>query len=436
MGGALGEIGEKVDGDNCSFNVHYELSSVIGTVGIVRWSTDLLDLSEAEIEFGRENMGWELSAPVQLARPDYRTLLLGMKGDTTYRFRIVAHSGSKSCTSSELSISTDPVPDFVPTLYKTATSPRESKGFIVTTPGLDLAGIDRGWSSVFIFDTDGDVVWWTPDTTDDIAAARLGWDGRIMWYASAYRGLWSLTMDGQTAREYPNLQRATHDLAVLPSGGIATMLEGSTLEGMPSSVVELRPNGNLVTIVSDITQLYDGGLHTNAIHYYPEDDTFTLSDYIANCFVKFRRNGELVWQLGGKEPALGNSFQLVGLDLWEDNHGHHFTSDGKFLFFNNEPTGSTSNLIELELDETAWTAIKTWEHNSEFSSPFLGDVQRLPNGNVLASYSVRGLLEEITPNGELLQQYDFWAAEDADLFSLPTFGYANFRTSLYGPPPR
>ena len=66
------------------------------------------------------------------------------------------------------------------------------------------------------------------------------------------------------------------------------------------------------------------------------------------------------------------------------------TEDGHFLFFNNLAEDSSGNLVskafELVLDEANWTATKAWEATGSLSRQ-LGDVQRLPNGNVLVTYS-------------------------------------------------
>jgi hypothetical protein len=53
----------------------------------------------------------------------------------------------------------------------------------------------------------------------------------------------------------------------------------------------------------------------------------------------------------------------------------------------------------------------------------LGDVQRLPNGNTLITYSTSGIIEEVTSSGDLVQT-----------ISANSFGYTSFRETLYGPP--
>ena len=439
-----GSTGETVAGDTCSFSVSHSASSAIGTVEIVTWSTDLENLSDAHIDFGLAGAELDMTAPVDLAEPGYRTVLVGMKGDTSYAFRLVASSETssetKTCTSPEISFTTGTVPDWVPTITKGGSGVNAAKGFIVTTSGLNLFGVDQHLPSVYIFDTDGDVVWWTENEIDNISGARMSWDAKTMWSLSAYSYIvFSVSMDGMTAREYPELDGANHDLTVLPDGGVATMINNGFEE--PYSFVELKADGTLVTIVPDLAAVLDAPtMHPNAVHYYPEDNTFTLSELSSSAIVKFTRTGELVWQIGGDAP-LGDSFELVGLEPWRGNHGHHLTADGHFLFFNNfhdEAEDPAPRIFEVLLDDEDWTATKTWEYSVEGSySDQLGDVQRLPNGNVLITYSNMAQIIEVAPSGEVVQSFDNdMFRREGDTFPYAVFGYASFRTSLYGPPPR
>jgi hypothetical protein len=236
-------------------------------------------------------------------------------------------------------------------------------------------------------------------------------------------------MDGMTSWEIPELDGANHDLTVLPDGGIVTM--ANNRDGT-YSIIELQADGSVVSIVDDLSNLFAvDEAHPNAIHYHPADDSFTLSDLSLGGFVKFTRTGELVWQLGGTNP-LGDSFELVGIEPWAGNHGHHLTSDGRFLFFNNNAGLSepwASRVFELELDESDWTATATWEYlgDGDNGTEQLGDVERLPNGNTLVTYSNEALIVEADPAGAALQSF---------VSDVTGFGYASFRSSLYGPPPR
>ena len=56
-------------------------------------------------------------------------------------------------------------------------------------------------------------------------------------------------------------------------------------------------------------------------------------------------------------------------------------------------------------------------------SVWYGDVQRLPGGNTLVTFSIAGVIHETDPDGNLLMEIR------GDIF-----GYAEWRSALYGPP--
>ncbi len=420
--------GKEVPGDRCSFSIAHEQSSAIATVAIVTWSTDLPGLSEAHIDFGLVDSDLDLSAPVNLQHPALRTLLLGMKAARDYRFRIVASNGTETCTSEDLSLTTGPLPANVPVITKPEAQPGGVRGFFVTTPGIKTSA-DRGLPGAYVFDTDGDVVWWTPDSVEETSAARISWDGNSMWFVHTMTGpLRRTSMDGLTTSVIPELV-VHHDLSPLPEGGVATF---ARRDG-EHFLVEVSDSG-VVNEVARIADLYDlTSYHPNAIHYHPSDDTYTISDRQLDGFVKVSRHGELLWQLGGSTSP-GGSFELIGIEPWQNNHGHHLGPNGQFLFYENSTVDDTSSLIELSLDESAWTATKTWEYAPGLLSSFLSGAQRLPNGNYCAIHSMAGRIEEVTATGTLVQSFDNSYSFEHDDGSYALFGYATFRPTLYGPP--
>jgi hypothetical protein len=426
-----------LQGDACRFSVAHELSSEITTVGIVSWSSDFPNPTSARLEFGPTGSLLDRIAPAQVPAPLSRTLLLGMKGEAAYSFRIVVESAAGSCKSPELDLITGAVPDWVPTITKVGDDASAAVGFIVTSPGVGPIGPRDGLPSAYIFDTDGDVVWWYPELVTPICRAALSWDGQAMWVVNAYgASAFSMSMDGLTLQEHALEGGVDHDLVALPDGGMAAIASGTGVDAL-HSVVEFRPEGTIELIVEDLGTIMDAQ-HPNALHYYQADDSFTLSDLLGTAFVKFTHGGELVWKLDGNNPE-DSSFELVGAEAWETNHGHHLLPDGSFLFFNNvHDVGSqypASRVVLLELDEESWTAEQSWQYVREplRQSEQLGDVERLPNGNVLVTYSNMSLIEEVTPGGDVLKAY---GQTDASGATSGSFGYATFRPSLYGPPPR
>jgi hypothetical protein len=228
----------------------------------------------------------------------------------------------------------------------------------------------------------------------------------------------------ESQNNVPGLADAHHDFTVLPGGGIAAPIWLGAGMNPDNALIERAADGTITTIVPSFTSLYGSlsGYHPNAIHYHPSDDTYTISDRNPNLFVKVSRQGQLIWQFGGIAP-LGN--YLPG--AWSVNHGHHLLENGNFLFYNNGASfaGDSSTALEFALDETSWTATEVWRYPISPGSGTLGDAERLPNGNTLVTSSNAGIAVEVTPSGQVAQR-----------FSASSFGYMDFRESLYGPPPR
>jgi hypothetical protein len=433
-GGAAGSGAGGRPAGTCAFDVQHTPSPVIGTVEVVTFSLDVADLTEAHIDFGPSGAAPTMTAPVDLRETRYRTVLVGMKAAKAYTFRVVATAGAKTCTSPDFSFTTGALPSTLVKVMKTKTTPGAgAKGFIVTTAGI---GAMSALPDAYIFDTDGDLVWWTyalglAGASEGVSRAHLSWDAKSLWVmTSSTAKIMSVSMDGVTVTDYSNTApMAHHDFTVLPGGGFATMLGR---RGFPTghSIIEVKADGTVIPIVTDLGTLYrpGTGFYPNSIHYFAPDDSFTMSDRNLALYVKFKRNGALVWQLGGSNPV-GKTFTLVGLDPWMINHGHHLTADGHFLWFNNYggATDATGNPLprafEVLLDDAAGTATKTWEYQATTGyTSALGDVERLPNGNVLVTVS--GSSAEVDRSGTIVQSFQYG------------FGYVDFRTSLYGPPPR
>lgn len=241
-------------------------------------------------------------------------------------------------------------------------------------------------------------------------------------------------MDGTGAENaVEGLSSAHHDLTVLP-GGIVAFLVGTGISGV-SNLVERSPDGTLRTVAT-----LDGTVfkprsgtswHANSIQYHPTDESYTVGDRSAYAYVKLTRQGELVWQFGFDcEGAPAPKCASAGA---HGDHGHHLLDNGNFLSFG---TGSPSVVYEHSLAETAssLSANLVWSYTAPDRSSFvLGDAQRLPNGNTLVVYSTQGWMHEVSEAGELVRIVRVHSAETATAGS---FGYANFRGTLYGPPIR
>ena len=107
------------------------------------------------------------------------------------------------------------------------------------------------------------------------------------------------------------------------------------------------------------------------------------------------------------------------------NHGHHLLPDGTFYLFNNGQSGQ-STVRGFKLNTSNMTATSSFTYTgSNANSMVMGDVQGLPNGNILVSASTSGNITELTTGGQVVANFKFSAC-----------GYSEYRDSLYGPPPR
>ena len=145
-----------------------------------------------------------------------------------------------------------------------------------------------------------------------------------------------------------------------------------------------------------------------------------MSDLEPSLFAKFTRKGELVWQFGGDNPKDPSKF-FQGVPTWMRNHGHHLLADGTFVFFNN---GQGMARV-FKLDTSNMTATDLLSYGARISpTGILGDAQRQPGGNLLVTFSEGGQIHEVDPSGRLVAVFKIAGS----------FGYAEFRETLYGPP--
>jgi len=431
----------------CTFSASYSLSSKIGTVGIVNWSTTLPSPTAAQIDFGLDT-SYGMRAPVDLTQASYRTLLLGMKPARTYHFQISAMNDDGTCTSGDLTIATGAMPNGFN--YPTTTTNNASGlygGFLVT----GQYGQSPSGAPAYILDQDGELVWWYTVPGSDATGVTMSYDGNYVWINSvnvpnSTAHVHRVSMDGLTDEDHSSeFTGLSHQLTVLPDETVAFYAYGTN----GCDDIKLRaPDGTVTTVVNaQVAHQGTSPCHVNAIFYSPMDDTLVFSDLDNNCLTKVTRTGTTVWVLnGGAGNGPVSSFNGGGV-VWEGGqHGFHVLGLDDFVIFNNNSTvpagsgvkwtgtpaigtGMGSQAIEVKLDLSAWTATAIWTYapmGTAFEDNILGDVQRLPNGNTMVDFATKGLIEEVAADGTVLQQ----------IKTPVNFGYMQKRATLYGPPPR
>jgi hypothetical protein len=430
---ALGSAGCGGNGPaECEFTVTTnEVSAQIPTVGVVEWSLKGPAPSSARIVYTLNDADPSFlnkggAAPVQLGSASYRTLLLGLKQSRDYTFHLEATRSGATCTSPDYALPTTGTLAGAPPITVDVAQPAAREpGFIVTSSGTSVP------DSAYIVDADGEMVWFFPGPLNT-CRARMDYEGNTMWMITCnpineIGELRSVSMDGaQVSMNVAGFDGAHHDLTVMPGGRVAALVWSTPANEPPSDLVVRTPDGQATTAFTIGSNVYPSDLfHADAVHYNLSDDSFTISDRDPNVVVKVSSAGLPQWQLGGVCDGAPTGTHCSP-QSWLVNHGHHLLDDGTLLVFNNTATYDVAHVLEFQLDDTpsGLGATLLRDYTGTAASATLGDVQRLPGGNTLVTYSNDGTIVEVDASWNVVQTFSV------------RVGYSNWRPTLYGPPLR
>jgi hypothetical protein len=438
-GSGTGTGGSTISSAN--FTVNVTLSTAVATVGIVTWSIDV-PIDSASISFGRDQNAFEFQAPVDLTQANYRTLLLGMKQNTTYYLRVNASGGGKQYASNVYNVKTGYLPNGLPVFTvtdKDASALYAGGAFTVNCIGLaGSPGIPGSMtkSVAFIIDKDGALVWAldiSSTAATNCSRARMSYDGQSIVAAnfanmSTSGAIYRIGMDGSTSPMTWNLPGRSHDFALLPNGHVAyfamdNMMSNTTMGGETiwdldlssgSSTKIYQETTNFSSLITNASQHVP---HTNHIAYSPSLNAVTFSMLFLNTVAAVSYpGGQLLGTFGGAQSDYSSM-------KWTWQHGHDVHSDHIWIF-NNMMSGN-SHVLGFTYNSSSKTATQTLDYNPGISSTTFGDVKELPNGNLFVTFSDNGAFHEITATGTLLRT----------ITTTTAVGYSEHRASLYGPPP-
>jgi hypothetical protein len=233
-----------------------------------------------------------------------------------------------------------------------------------------------------------------------------------MWMTSASNTgnpIQRLSMDALDAQTYSNAV-GSHDLTAV-SGATMAFLEYG--EADCDSVYEIDPSGTKREIFESQGIVNTSGCHGNALRYSQKEDVYTYSDVSQDVFV-LDRSGQVQWRLSQRV--------MSGRGAWGGvQHGHQLLDNSIIILANNGAGNNMSAMIEYSLTGEELRRFVSGDYTQN-----LGDVQRLPGGNTLVTFSNASVIKEIDGQDNVVLQINGASGT--------RFGYALWQESLYGPP--
>ena len=144
-------------------------------------------------------------------------------------------------------------------------------------------------------------------------------------------------------------------------------------------------------------------MHINSIIIDPIDSNLIISCRNANQVLKLnRKNGEIIWRLGGKN----SDFPLSKDQYFLTQHNVQLIDSNKtYLMFDNGYFGirESSRILEFQLDEInkKVTGFKAYTIPKPFSS-YMGSVEKIGDNYFICGGSTPFLLEVNSKTGEIL----------------------------------
>ena len=386
------------------------------------------------MEFGLDT-SYGMTAPAESMGAGYHATLVGMKPNSTYHYRVVVAGPGGDCAGPDQTIESGPIAQGISRPTMAMTGEGAAPGFMIVATG----------TQAIIVDKDGDVVWGSVlpagQALIGVTSAKLSWDGKYMvardlgpFNAGSGGNIWRVPLDGSSdAQKLDVAGGHHHDFTVIPEG-IAYIAKQQ--QGQCDHIFTANADGSNSQSLVDLDVVFGQypqagfgmgeACHVNAINYYHDRQLFSVSDREKDVIGILGADGSLKMAVG-QQPSGSLPITPVIAEgaktTWRVQHGHDYYEDNKLLVFSNHDFGSQQSPV-LHYTINGANASLDWQYGGHPGSSTQGDVDMLPNGNVLVTSSEGGEIHELSPSQQVIGRYKFQGQ----------IGYVDHRTSLYGPP--
>jgi hypothetical protein len=145
-----------------------------------------------------------------------------------------------------------------------------------------------------------------------------------------------------------------------------------------------------------------------------------------------RESAEILWRLGGKK----SDFEMGEGTRTAFQHDARRQEGGTITIFDNGASPqvheqSRGIVVDLDMDQMSATLVREYTHPQELIATSQGNVQVLPNGNVLVGWGSAPFFSEYTKDGKLLFDADFpGSAQSYRAFRFPWKGHPGVEPAL------
>lgn len=161
-------------------------------------------------------------------------------------------------------------------------------------------------------------------------------------------------------------------------------------------------------------------LHMNSVSLDGPDHLLISARNTHTVYEVARGTGAVMWQLGGRHSSF--TFGPGAAFAWQ--HDARRQADGTVTLFDNEAPPTSSRGLRLSLDTSTMTATLVVQYlpPAARAAATQGDVQVLPDGNVMIGWGQEPYYSEYTGAGQLLSDATFTAGSSYRAFVAPWTG--------------
>ena len=184
-------------------------------------------------------------------------------------------------------------------------------------------------------------------------------------------------------------------------------------------------------------------VHANSIEVDNDGNLLLSSRHLCEITKINRSNGQIIWRLGGKNNQFTFDEQFYNNHSiptpFCSQHDVRVLENGNITFFDNgnDKLPKYSRVVEYVIDEINKTAELAEEFRDTINySGFLGNAQKLNNGNVMSVWNTQGaistLIREIKPDHNIAMQIELPLVVDSDNKKVGDFNYRAFKFNWQG----